>query len=161
MRYFLLLFHKKEKEKVSIHDFYHCVCGIYGIFSLSDFKTKDEYYDVKTSGEVVTYLEITGHGKEVILSEKEIDIKEGDSTFDQLLTASMIYEIPVDYNGSKVFSSIYVKAIAGMAEFDYGNMSGWTYSVNGEFPNVSCSAYKLSEGDYVRWIYTDDGKVGQ
>ena len=47
------------------------------------------------------------------------------------------------------------------AEFDYGNMSGWTYSVNGEFPNVSCSAYKLSEGDYVRWIYTDDGKVGQ
>ena len=46
----------------------------------------------------------------------------------------MIYEIPVDYNGSKVFSSIYVKAIAGMAEFDYGNMSGWTYSVNGEFP---------------------------
>ena len=94
-------------------------------------------------------------------SEKEIDIKEGDSAFDQLLTASMIYEIPVDYNGSKVFSSIYVKAIAGMAEFDYGNMSGWTYSVNGEFPNVSCSAYKLSEGDYVRWIYTDDGKVGQ
>lgn len=159
---FLVVFFIRKKKKKSVFMTFTIVfVGLAVYFSLSDFKTKDEYYDVKTSGEVVTYLEITGHGKEVILSEKEIDIKEGDSTFDQLLTASMIYEIPVDYNGSKVFSSIYVKAIAGMAEFDYGNMSGWTYSVNGEFPNVSCSAYKLSEGDYVRWIYTDDGKVGQ
>lgn len=45
--------------------------GLAVYFSLSDFKTKDEYYDVKTSGEVATYLEITGHGKEVILSEKK------------------------------------------------------------------------------------------
>lgn len=159
---FLVVFFIRKKKKKSVFiTFTVVLAGLAVYFSLSDFKTKDEYYDVKTSGEVVTHLEITGHGGEVILSEKEIDIKEGDSAFNQLLTASMVYEIPVDYNGSELFSSIYVKAIAGMAEFDYGNMSGWTYSVNGEFPNVSCSAYKLSEGDYVRWIYTDDGKVEQ
>lgn len=71
MRYFLLLFHKKEKKKSVFMTFTIVFVGLTVYFSLSDFKTKDEYYDVKTSGEVVTYLEITGHGKEVILSEKK------------------------------------------------------------------------------------------
>ena len=30
------------------------------------------------------------------------------------------------------------------------------YRVNGEFPNKGCSDYKLSDGDFIEWVYTCD-----
>ena len=43
-----------------------------------------------------------------------------------------------------------------MYEFDAGELSGWMYRVNGVFPNKGCSAYTLSDGDVVEWLYTCD-----
>ena len=37
---------------------------------------------------------------------------------------------------------------------DYGEMSGWMYRVNGEFPDVGCGAYQLRDGDVIEWLYT-------
>ncbi len=48
---------------------------------------------------------------------------------------------------------IYVSAIGGLAEFEYGGNSGWMYSVNGSAPNVSCGSYVLKDGDRVSWYY--------
>ncbi len=48
---------------------------------------------------------------------------------------------------------IYVSAIGGLAEFEYGGSSGWMYSVNGSAPNVSCGKYVLKDGDRVSWYY--------
>lgn len=48
---------------------------------------------------------------------------------------------------------IYVSAIGGLAEFEYGGKSGWMYSVNGSAPNVSCGKYVLKDGDSVSWYY--------
>ena len=48
---------------------------------------------------------------------------------------------------------IYVSAIGGLAEFEYGGSSGWMYSVNGSTPNVSCGKYVLKDGDRVSWYY--------
>ncbi len=48
---------------------------------------------------------------------------------------------------------IYVSAIGGLAEFEYGGSSGWMYSVNGTAPNVSCGKYVLKDGDRVSWYY--------
>ncbi len=48
---------------------------------------------------------------------------------------------------------IYVSAIGGLAEFEYGGNSGWMYSVNGSAPNVSCGSYVLKDGDHVSWYY--------
>lgn len=48
---------------------------------------------------------------------------------------------------------LYVSAIGGLAEFEYGGKSGWMYSVNGSTPNVSCGKYVLKDGDTVSWYY--------
>ena len=48
---------------------------------------------------------------------------------------------------------IYVSAIGGLAEKDFGGSSGWMYSVNGSAPNISCGKYVLKDGDRVSWYY--------
>lgn len=48
---------------------------------------------------------------------------------------------------------LYVSAIGGLAEFEYGGKSGWMYSVNGSAPSVSCGKYVLKDGDTVSWYY--------
>ncbi len=48
---------------------------------------------------------------------------------------------------------IYVSAIGGLAEKEFGGSSGWMYSVNGSAPNVSCGKYVLKDGDRVSWYY--------
>lgn len=47
----------------------------------------------------------------------------------------------------------YVSAIGGLAEKQYGDTSGWMYSVNGTTPMTACSNYVLSNGDNVVWYY--------
>ncbi len=48
---------------------------------------------------------------------------------------------------------IYVSAIGGLAEKEFGGSSGWMYSVNGSAPNISCGKYALKDGDRVSWYY--------
>ncbi|MDR2295253.1 MAG: S-layer homology domain-containing protein, partial [Clostridiales Family XIII bacterium] len=51
----------------------------------------------------------------------------------------------------------YVKAIGGIAEFDYGPNSGWLYRVNGvETIRESAAKYRLNAGDTLEWFYTRD-----
>ena len=51
---------------------------------------------------------------------------------------------------------VYVSGIGYLYEFDYGDLSGWMYRVNGETPSVGCAEYALSDGDQVEWLYTCD-----
>ena len=59
--------------------------------------------------------------------------------------------------------SVYVKSLTyegeKIGEFTNGNLSGWKYTVNGEYPSVSIAAKKLSADDVVIFHYTDDYKV--
>ena len=48
----------------------------------------------------------------------------------------------------------YIAGINYLYEFDFGELSGWTYRVNGEVPSVGCDKYELKDGDKVEWIYT-------
>jgi hypothetical protein len=48
----------------------------------------------------------------------------------------------------------YVYSIEGLAEFDYGVGSGWTYSVNGVFPPIAAANFNLHDGYRVEWLYT-------
>lgn len=41
-----------------------------------------------------------------------------------------------------------------LGEFDYFSMSGWMYSVGGNFPNVGAAAYTLKNSDVMRWQFT-------
>lgn len=60
-------------------------------------------------------------------------------------------------NAQNTAFGIYVAAIGGLAEKDWGGASGWKYYVNGVDPSVSCGNYVLEDGDMVEWRYRIDG----
>ena len=39
-------------------------------------------------------------------------------------------------------------------EYDFGDLSGWVYHVNGISPSRGCGDYVLSDGDRIEWLYT-------
>ncbi|OBZ12590.1 S-layer homology domain-containing protein [Bacillus sp. FJAT-26390] len=111
--------------------------------SPADPNPVDQYVTLKVLGDKI---------KGTILGSKSLKLQEGDTAF-SILQREL---------GGKVVSSgtgpsTYVSAIDGLAEFDRGTLSGWMYSVNGTFPDVSAGAYLLQPNDEVAWRYTVDG----
>lgn len=86
----------------------------------------------------------------VILPQTTFDFSEGETVYDILLEASKEYDIPMDFSAG----SGYVRALNHIYEFDYGELSGWMYRVNGVTPSVGCTQYTLSDGDNIEWLYT-------
>jgi hypothetical protein len=76
----------------------------------------------------------------------------GDSVYDILRDAAKQYRLQIENNGTA--DRAYIAAIEHIYEFEYGDLSGWTYRVNGMDVSVGCSEYKLSDGDIIEWIYT-------
>lgn len=72
--------------------------------------------------------------------------------YDVLVDAVRENGIQMDSGGAD--GMMYVSGINYLYEFDYGDLSGWMYRVNGEIPSVSCDEYMLSDGDIVEWLYT-------
>lgn len=89
-----------------------------------------------------------------VIPQVEVMLPEGASAFDALIAAAREHKIRVDYNGSGW--GTYVKGVGGIYEFGFGELSGWMYRVNGEFPEMSVSDYILHEGDVVEFLYTAD-----
>ena len=87
-----------------------------------------------------------------ILTETEIRIPEGSTAFDQLAEATRSARIQMEYDGTT--AGAYVRGIAYLYEYDFGNLSGWMFRVNGHFADVGASMYPLQEGDRVEWIYS-------
>ena len=73
--------------------------------------------------------------------------KKGATAYDALCATGLSVSTKSSQYG------LYVSAIGGLAEFEYGGKSGWMYSVNGSTPNVSCGKYRLKDGDTVSWFY--------
>jgi hypothetical protein len=94
----------------------------------------------------------------IILDETEIPVKEGDSVLDVLILAAKQEKIPLDYEGGEdvSLSSAYVRGINDLYEYDFGDQSGWLYSVNGEFPGTNCGDYIVKAKDVIEWVYTCD-----
>ena len=92
----------------------------------------------------------------VILPETELSFAEGESVFDVLQRVCRESGIAMESSWSPLYNSAYIEGIANLYEFDCGELSGWMYSVNGEFPNYGCSGYTLQDGDVICWVYTCD-----
>lgn len=92
----------------------------------------------------------------IILAEKSVVFYEGESVFNLLVREMKKNKIHMEFVKTPLYNSAYIEGIANIYEFDCGNLSGWMYKVNGEFPNYGCSRYKLSDGDRVEWVYTCD-----
>lgn len=94
----------------------------------------------------------------VILPETTYVLRKGDTVFDLLKRVCRYNEIQMDYQGpdTNVYSTIFIKGINYLYDFSCGELSGWMYKVNGEFPGVGSSGKKLKNHDRVEWVYTCD-----
>lgn len=133
------------------------------IVLMTDIKTPEEYYGGERSpkenavGTVTMTIRcdtvagkadhIPGDG--IILPATEFEIEAGDTVMDILREAAQTYRIQLEFNGNS-----YISGIASIYEFDFGDLSGWLYHVNGKGASVGCDQYRLSDGDTVEWLYT-------
>lgn len=88
----------------------------------------------------------------IILGETEFAIEDGDTVYDILLEASKRYDFSIDNRGAA--GNAYIAGIAYLYEFDFGDLSGWMYKLNGVFPDVGCQSCTLHDSDKIEWLYT-------
>ena len=128
------------------------------------FESVDDHYKkpVKTdpAGTVLLTVDASGAGGELpagypadgmLLSGERFEIGEGDTVLDILNDASAAYGFQLDRSGTG--GGAYIRGIAYLYEFDRGQLSGWTYYVNGIRAGVGCGEYVLHDGDEILWRY--------
>ena len=90
----------------------------------------------------------------IILKSQKVKFYEKDTVYDvlkrQLDKNSILME--ASFTGK----SAYVEGIDNIYEVSCGKKSGWMYSVNDKYPQVSCSEYTVKDGDVIKWRYTCD-----
>ena len=139
---------------------------------LTSFKTAGNYYSPVSKPDSVgkAFISIrcdTVLGKSesshipkdgIILDTTELEITENQTVYDLLTDAAKAYNIQVENSGvnGQNSSMAYIRGINYIYEFDFGDLSGWMYKVNGQTPSVGCGEYVLSPGDKVEWLYTCD-----
>ena len=85
----------------------------------------------------------------VILAKTTVEIAEGESAYDQLVRAAKENSIQFESDDGS-----YLSGIGYIYEFDFGDLSGWVFKVNGEYSDSGSSLVRLSEGDEIEWIYS-------
>lgn len=91
-----------------------------------------------------------------ILRNAEVTLKKGDSVYDILYRVCQKYKIHIEASYTPAYNTYYVEGIHQLYEFDCGDLSGWTYRVNGVSPNYGCSKYQVKAGDVIHWSYSCD-----
>lgn len=133
----------------------------------TNFQTVDEFYSdsiqkENTIGSVTLTIRCdTVAGKTdneyipengIILDTTEFEISDGDTVYDILSEAAAKYKIHIEGTGGEV--SAYIEGINYLYEFDFGDLSGWLYYVNGSQSSTSCSKYELKDNDIIEWHYS-------
>lgn len=89
-----------------------------------------------------------------LLAATTVKVKKGGTVFDVLQKVTKDNNIQLEFNYTPAYKNYYIEGIGNLYEFDGGELSGWMYCVNGTFPEVGCSSYKVKDGDEIRWVYT-------
>ena len=99
----------------------------------------------------------------IIYKETQVAFNEGDTVFDVLRREMQSVKIHLEYSITPVYDNAYIEGIGNLYEFDCGELSGWMFRVNGEFPNVGCSELTVNEADRIEFVYSCDmgGDVGK
>lgn len=136
----------------------------------TNIQSVGEYYavhpdEIRSDSKTVTLSircdTVADSGKEGIpsdgclLDKTQLVLHDGDTVFDVLIHAAKQNKIQMDYEGGQG-GTAYLRGIGCLYEKEFGDSSGWMYKVNGEFENVSCSDYTVSDGDVIEWVYTCD-----
>lgn len=135
-------------------------------------QTREEYLGQDTAGYdgenvIIVSLEIrcdTVAGREeylpadgVILAKTELSVSEGTSAFDLLNEAARAYDIQIEYEGTAAGDEFaYVEGIGYLYQYDFGELSGWVFLVNGDMPDTGCGSYLVGNGDEIVWYYTTE-----
>lgn len=90
----------------------------------------------------------------IFLGNTTVTVKKGSSVFDVLQKVTKENKIQLEYNYTPAYKNYYIEGIGNLYEFDAGELSGWMYCVNGEFPGYGCSSYTVKDGDEILWVYT-------
>ena len=88
----------------------------------------------------------------MILAETAMPIAAGDTVYTVLTDAARTHGIHMEASGAQ--GLMYVHGIGNIYEFDFGDLSGWVYLVNGESASIGCAQYVLQPGDRVEFRYT-------
>ena len=88
------------------------------------------------------------------LPTKEVSLNLGETVFDVLLRETRANAIHMEFTRNPAMNSSYVEGIGNLYELDCGELSGWTYLVNGKGIGYGSSSYILTDGDVVEWRYT-------
>lgn len=132
----------------------------------TDFQTADSYYTtdaiVKENviGTVTLSIRcdtVAGRGDHipadgVILPDTSFPIAQGDTVYTILTEAARTCGIPMENSGAAGMA--YIAGIAHLYEYDFGDLSGWMYYVDGVSPSVGCDQYALHGGETIQWCYT-------
>lgn len=110
-------------------------------------------HEDRLSDAQLAYIPVNG----LIFEASEIGFHAGETAFDVALRACESAGVAVEYNTTPLTGSSYIEGINQLYEFDCGELSGWKYSVNGEWPGIAATDYTLSDGDLVLWYFTCDG----
>ena len=138
-----------------------CLAGVF----LLDVQSAEDYYSTTvTKQDAVGQVTLTircdkvagkaAHIPEsgVLLAETSMPIAVGDTVYTVLTDAARAHAIHMEASGANAL--MYVHGIGNIYEFDFGDLSGWVYMVNGESASVGCDQYVLKPGDRVEWRYT-------
>jgi hypothetical protein len=82
-----------------------------------------------------------------VIFDGEVTLDEGASVLDALEATGVEAEVVDSEYGP------YVTSINGLENGAYGDSSGWTYTVNGEYGTTSADACILADGDEVAWSF--------
>lgn len=88
----------------------------------------------------------------IMLENYKATLKSKSTVYDLLKKACK--DKGITYTARDTMYSVYIVGINNIDEKDCGKDSGWMYSVNGSFPNVSVDSKRLKDGDKVVFTYT-------
>ncbi len=143
----------------------------FAVNAFVDIQSKDDFYIDKSEtqeaqGDVTVTLSIrcdniVGLSQDdyiprdgTILAESEFTVNDGATVYDVLVLAARQNNIQIENSSAASDSSAYISGINYIYEFDFGDLSGWRYKVNGEFPSVGCGGYTVKSGDKIEWQYS-------
>lgn len=92
----------------------------------------------------------------ILLSVEDVAFTEGESVFDVLKRELQARHMHLEFSESVLYDSVYIEGICNLYEYDCGELSGWTYRVNGETVSYGASECPVSDGDVIEWIYSCD-----
>ena len=110
------------------------------------------------SDNITVSLRIEGIAESMYYNQA-IELAAGATVADLLATVNEMEDSPEIILTDGAYGA-YVGEIDGLAEFAYGDMSGWSYRVNGLSPTFGIDLYELENGDEVVNFYGDPFGIG-